>query len=320
MYSYYYQLIFMIVAFYVNYLFLVPRLFFSRKKTRFFIVITVFGLLLLFVSQYLYDVLQFDQLRPAPDNIADAQVLAPVKRFGLHPKLIDNFFLLLLVLGFSSGMAIIQVLRKNEDRQQEIEKARVDSELAFLKNQVSPHFFFNALNNIYALIAIDSNKAQEAVEKLSVLMRYLIYDSNVENVALEKEFRFIRNYIDLMRQRLNAKVKLDVDIRTPQSEAKIPPLLFIPFVENAFKHGISYREKSYISILLKTEANRLFFECRNSVPSVKEQTSEAGGVGIVNIQKRLELLYGKSALLSINKLKGEYSVTLVLPLDNTTDE
>ncbi len=104
----------------------------------------------------------------------------------MHPKLVDNFFLLLVVLGFSSGMAIIQQLRKNETKQKEIEKVRVDSELAFLKNQISPHFFFNSLNNIYALIAIDSSKAQKSVEKLSGLMRYLIYDSDIKKVELKK--------------------------------------------------------------------------------------------------------------------------------------
>ena len=111
----------------------------------------------------------------------------PRSRFGLHPKIIDNFLLLLVVLGFSSGMAIIQRFRKDDIKQKEVEKARVDSELAFLRNQISPHFFFNALNNIYALIDVDGEKAQKAVEELSVLMRYLIYDSNIEAVELQKE-------------------------------------------------------------------------------------------------------------------------------------
>lgn len=312
MYSYYYQLLFMIVAFYINYLVIVPRFFFS-KRIYFFAVIFIFTILLLAISQYFYDVLQFDNLRP--DNNIIGRDVRPRVKFGLHPKLVDNFFLLLLVLGFSSGMAIIQHLRKSETKQKEIEKARLDSELAFLKNQISPHFFFNSLNNIYALIDIDGDQAQKAVEKLSVLMRYLIYDSNTETVELQKEFDFTSKYIELMQQRLSSKVKLDVNIDNKLPDVKIPPLLFIPFVENAFKHGISYREKSFISILLKTENSNVVFECKNSNPNAKETEDKKGGVGIVNIKKRLDLIYGNSFQLKIENTSEEYLVRLIVPLE-----
>ncbi|MDY6800567.1 MAG: histidine kinase [Bacteroidota bacterium] len=313
MYSYYYQLLFMIVAFYVNYLFIVPRFFFSKKRVYFFVVIFLFAILILTVSRYLYDVLEFDNLRP-DGNIIN-QNTRPRGKFGFHPKLVDNFFLLILVLGFSSGMAIIQHLRKNESKQKEIEKARVDSELAFLKNQISPHFFFNSLNNIYALIAVDGDKAQKAVEKLSVLMRYLIYDSNTETVEIQKEFDFTSKYIELMQQRLSSKIKLNVNIDNKLPDVKIPPLLFIPFVENAFKHGISYRESSFISILLKIENNNVVFECNNSNPRVKENEVIKGGVGIDNIKKRLDLLYGNSFQLKIENTTEEYFVRLTVPLE-----
>lgn len=312
MYSYYYQLLFMIVAFYVNYLVIVPRFFFSKRRIYFFAVIFLFAVLLLVTSQYLYDVLQLDSLRP--ENLVLGRNIRPRSRFGLHPKLVDNFILLLVVLGFSSGMAIIQHLRKNETKQKEIEKARVDSELAFLRNQISPHFFFNSLNNIYALIAVDGDKAQKAVEKLSVLMRYLIYESNVETVELQKEFDFTLKYIELMQQRLSSKIKLDVDIDNNLPDIKIPPLLFIPFVENAFKHGISYREKSFISILLKTDMNNVVFECKNSIPKTNKPQKKNGGLGIDNIKKRLELIYGNSFELKISNANEEYLVHLTVPL------
>lgn len=313
MYSYYYQLVFMIVAFYVNYLVIVPRFFFEKRKLYFFAVIFLFGLFLLIVSQYFYNLIQFDSLRP--ENIVNGRYMPPKRTFGLHPKLVDNFFLMLLVLGFSSGMAIIQQLRKNEIKQREIEKAHVDSELAFLKNQISPHFFFNSLNNIYALIAIDSDKAQKAVEKLSVLMRYLIYDSDIDTVELQNEFDFTRNYIELMRHRLSSKIKLEVSIDNNLPNIKIPPLLFIPFVENAFKHGISYREDSFISISLKTEQDKVVFKCSNSIPTTNEAKNEKGGVGIVNIKKRLDLIYGNSAKLMISDTNKEYLVHLTVPLE-----
>lgn len=312
MYSYYYQLIFMVVAFYVNYLVIVPRFFFSKRRMYFFAVIFLFAILLLATSQYLYNVLQFDNLRPDANIVGGTA--PPRSRFGLHPKLIDNFFLLLLVLGFSSGMAIVQRLRKNETKQKEIEKARVDSELAFLKNQISPHFFFNSLNNIYALIAIDGDKAQQAVEKLSVLMRYLIYDSNVKTVELQKEFEFTQNYIDLMEQRLTSKVKLEVNIQKELPNVEIPPLLFIPFVENAFKHGISYRENSFISIALKLENDQVIFTCKNSIPQQPKESANKGGFGIENIKKRLDLIYGENVQLNMHDNGSEYLVHLIIPL------
>ena len=314
MYSYYYQLLFMIVAFYVNYLVIVPRFFFSKKRIYFFAVIFLFTILLLAISQYLYDSLQFDTLRP--DNNIVGRNIRPRGKLGIHPKLIDNFFLLILVLGFSSGMAIIQHLRKSETKQKEIEKARVDSELAFLKNQISPHFFFNSLNNIYALIAINGDKAQKAVEKLSILMRYLIYDSNYEKVELQKEFDFTSKYIELMQQRLSSKVKLNINIDNKLPDVKIPPLLFIPFVENAFKHGISYRENSFVSIVLKTENGHVVFECKNNIPTANEtKEDKKGGLGIDNIKKRLDLIYDNSYKLKIDQDIKEYNVRLVVPLE-----
>lgn len=313
-YSYYYQLLFMIVAFYVNYLVIVPRFFFNKRRIYFFGVILLFAIILLIISQYLYNLLEFDSLKP--EVFVEGRKVNQPRPLGLHPKLIDNFFLMIVVLGFSTGMAIIQQLRKNETKQKEIEKVRLDSELAFLKNQISPHFFFNSLNNIYALIAIDSTKAQKSVEKLSGLMRYLIYDSDIKMVDLKKEFEFIRNYIDLMQQRLNSKINLEVNINDKLPDAQIPPLLFIPFVENAFKHGISYRENSSISISLKAELNKVVFQCVNSIPeNKKEVKQEKGGIGIVNIKKRLDLIYSDLAELKIVENKSEYNVRLTIPLD-----
>ena len=312
MYSYYYQLGFTIVAFYINYLVIVPQFFFSKRKVYFFGVILLFGVLLLIASQYFYDLIQFDSLRP-PITL-EGRNLPPKRTLGLHPKLIDNFFLLILVLGFSSGMAIIQQLRKNETKQKEIEKARVDSELAFLKNQISPHFFFNSLNNIYALIALDSDKAQKAVEKLSILMRYLIYESNVKTVELQKEFEFTQSYIDLMEQRLTSKVKLDINIQQVLPKVEIPPLIFIPFVENAFKHGVSYRENSFISINLSMENDKVIFVCKNSIPQQQKDPGKVGGIGITNVNTRLRLIYGEEAQLNIHNDGLEYAVHLTIPL------
>ncbi len=312
--SYYFQLGFMIMAFYVNYLIITPRYFFEKKKVVFFLIILLFAILLLSTSQYLYNFLEIDKLRPKRLN-ADVDLIK-AKRFGLHPKLVDNFFLMLIVLGFSTGMANIQRFKNIKEEQKEIEKHRLNTELAFLKNQISPHFFFNSLNNIYALIAINAEEAQKSVEKLSGLMRYLIYDSDIKTVELKKEFDFMQNYIDLMRQRLTSKVKLSVDIQKDVPQIEIPPLIFIPFVENSFKHGISYRSESFVTISLKAEGDRLLFKCENSIPENGDVNSkDKGGLGIVNIKRRLNLLYGDKAQLTQTNNGKIYSIDLNIPLN-----
>jgi len=151
-------------------------------------------------------------------------------------------------------------------------------------------------------------------------MRYLIYDSNIDTIELQKEFDFTLKYIELMQMRLSSKVKLDINISDKIPEGQISPLLFIPFIENAFKHGISYRENSFISILLKTERTNVVFECRNSVPSTSEQKDNKGGVGIANIQKRLDLIYGNSFKLDISKNDSEYHIKLIIPFKNEVIE
>lgn len=318
-YRYYHQLFFMIAAFYVNYLIFVPRLFLSGKRIRFVLTATMFSIFLLLSSQVLSNT--FNLNKPPRLNRDDKNRFSENRRddsylFGLHPRLFDDALSILLVLGFSTGMGVIRRLRKEENEQKELEKANVETELAFLKNQINPHFFFNSLNNIYALIAVNGDEAQKAVEKLSGLMRYLIYESDVETVQLKKEFEFTRNYIDLMKQRLTSKVKFTAEIQQDLPNIEMPPLIFIPFVENAFKHGISYREVSFINISLHVTDEQIFFSCKNSVPTKpKQDETKNGGVGIANIQKRLQLLYGKTAQLIQTEEKNQFVVELVLPLE-----
>lgn len=316
-YHYYYQLVFMVVAFYTNYLILVPRLFFS-KRIHYFSTLLLFAILVLVTLQLSTGWLSLDQM--GPEGQMSSIDIRPKSMLGLHPQVVDSMFLLIVVLGFSTGMAIIQQLRLREAKQNAIEKARVDSELAFLKNQISPHFFFNSLNNIYALIEIDAEKAQRVLEELSKLMRYLIYDSNIDKIELKKDVEFTRNYIALMRQRVSKKVDLDVHIDKDIPPVKVPPLLFIPFIENAFKHGISYREKSYIHIKLTFQHETVVLQCSNSIQSNSDQEQHSGGVGIENIKKRLNLLYNTSHELIFSDKDGEFSVHLKIPLGRKQHE
>lgn len=323
---YFFQLIFAVLAFYGNYLLLVPRYFFSGKKSRFFITLFIFALSIFVLFQILTQQLGLNgqpHIPPYPERhlrTAPPPMHLPATQKALvHPRLFDDAVFIIMILGFSTGMGILQRLRRDKNLQKEMDKAHIETELAFLKNQINPHFFFNSLNNIYALIAIDSKAAQKSIEKLSGLMRYLIYDSNVKTVKLTKEFEFCRNYIDLMKQRLTSKVKLSVNIQQEIPDIEIPPLVFIPFIENAFKHGVSYRGDSFISITLIVHRDTIRFSCKNSIPKFNQKEKhEKGGMGILNIRKRLELLYGANAQLIQHKTNDIYHIELTLPREYTT--
>lgn len=317
-YRYYFHFIFLMIAFYVNYLIFIPRFFFSKKRIKFSLSLLLLSLALLSTSQYLST--QLDFLKPPkekPNKISYSKPADTVNnKFWLHPQMLENALLLLLVFGFSTGMGVLQKWKKDEELQKELYKANVETELAFLKNQINPHFFFNSLNNIYALVAIDGERAQKAIEELSGLMRYLIYESNIELVPLKKEFEFSRNYIALMQQRLSAKVKMTVNIQENLPDREVPPLLFISLIENAFKHGISYRGNSFIEISLQMIGDNILFKCKNSIPEISDQKiTKPGGMGISNIKKRLELLYGNQDLLKISALDNVFKVELEIPTE-----
>ncbi|MGE5418874.1 MAG: sensor histidine kinase, partial [Chloroflexota bacterium] len=207
------------------------------------------------------------------------------------------------------GLRLLERQSKIEKMQEEMEKAKLNAELAFLKNQISPHFFFNTLNNIYSLIGINAEDSQKAVLKLSKLMRYLLYESEHGNTKLSNEIDFMRNYIDLMKLRMSDKVSLKVNFPDTYDDVSIPPLLFIPFIENSFKHGISYRNNSFIDIVLFATDGKIDFRCTNSIVAGHTEDDQPG-IGLENIRKRLNLLFPGSHTLTINRGNDEFEVIL----------
>lgn len=161
-----------------------------------------------------------------------------------------------------------------------------------LRNQLNPHFLLNTLNNIYALIAFDSEKAQQAIQELSKLLRYVLYENQQMFVPLYKEVDFIKNYIELMRIRVSAQVSIETRFSIqPDSQTPIAPLVFISLIENAFKHGISPTEPSFIQIEVKEEANRITCTIRNSNYPKTTADKSGSGIGLEQVNKRLELVY-----------------------------
>lgn len=234
-----------------------------------------------------------------------------------HPvfQFINTFLISLLVAGFNTAIATTNRWITEEQARKEAEKEHIKSELAFLQNQISPHFFMNTLNNIHALIDTDREMAQDSILKLSALMRYLLYESGRGTTTLRKEADFLRSYVNLMQLRFDEGVKITLDLPEEINDIVIPPLLFISFIENAFKHGISYREPSSVTFRIRQFPGRLEFMSVNTIPSFSADDSQKqGGIGLVNIRKRLVLLYGDKFKLDIEKNSKEFRVDLVIPV------
>ena len=201
------------------------------------------------------------------------------------------FLLNLAMIAAALGIRHFMRIRRIRQQLQEEQARRTEAELAWLKNQINPHFLFNTLNNISSLAAIDGEATQEAVAQLSDLLRYAMYETNKPSVPLQGEVDFMRNYIALMKLRVgrNTVVQTQFELSNPQQE--VAPLLFISIIENAFKHGVSSNKPSYIVLQLKQQEKELCFECRNSYYPKTAADHSGNGIGIENTRRRLELLY-----------------------------
>lgn len=253
---------------------------------------------------------------PPPKPRGDKPRKDPQLAFGGKDSV--AFIIVCLLLGLNIGAKYYFKSSDDRKRLRELERDNLHTQLAYLKYQINPHFFMNTLNNIHALVLIDPEQANRMIETLSRLMRYVLYDGNRSLTQLQKEMTFARNYIDLMRIRYTDSVKITVDFPDSVPDVGVPPLLFATFIENAFKHGISYERKSFIEVSVKTDSKHIIFSCRNS--STPEAEDKHGGVGMSNVCKRLDLIYGKRYKLNIATKPDEYAVTLTLPTDTPTIE
>ena len=229
--------------------------------------------------------------------------------------------ILILLLGMNLGIKHYFKTRENQQKLADLEKENLAQQLEYLKYQINPHFLMNTLNNIHTLIEIDQEKAQEAVIQLSKILRYVLYDSNKKWVLMSQEVAFMENYVKLMRMRYTDRLRFTVSSPDQGTGVLIPPMLFISFVENAFKHGVSYREESFIEIIGKRYKNksgeeRLLWTCRNSKHQRQESTAipRQGGVGLTNVRQRLDLIFNDRYTLDIREQDDTYEVILDIPL------
>ena len=220
------------------------------------------------------------------------------------------------VVSFVTAIKItIEWLRENQ-RATSLEKEQLETELRFLRAQISPHFFFNTLNNIYALTIIKSDKAPEIILRLSNLMRYLLYQTKGRKHCLNKEIECIQNYLELEKIRYDEQVSVNLEIEGNTDDKKVPPMLLISFIENCFKHGASKNlEKTFINILFRVKDDEIHFKATNTLAGNANITSpNEGGIGLSNVKKRLELGYPKGSYELKNYIENqEYIVTLKIP-------
>ncbi len=290
-----------LIPFYVNYLFLIPKLLSKLKYMQFIIAEVI--LLAAGIGIKILQANMLDWYFSADDFfISDMMQYLPYYSANI-------FFFMILSIGAKFSFDWF----RNQKIREEIEKEKAESELAMLKYQISPHFLFNTLNNIYSLVQRKSPKAGDAVLKLSELMRYFLKDENGKHkISMEKEIEYINNFIDLQRMRLDNPGIVSFSTAGNFKDKKIEPMLLIPFIENAFKHGKINDEAAKIQIGLLCKDNTIDFMIVNGKRS--SQTEKTQGIGIKNTKRRLELLYPGKYSLEIDDNEKEYRVQLSVEL------
>lgn len=295
---------FLMMIVYTNYVYLIPS---YLSKNRFISYI----LLLLFtaaIAMPLEIVCMYWNIS-GNDNI-DVQIELLKKQYG-------HFILLFAILCLSTVIKITKEWVLHRAVQKDLENKNLQSELSFLKSQINPHFLFNTLNSLYALTLKKSDKAPEIVLRLSEMMRYMLYKSNEKRVPLEQEINYIQNYLALERTRYGDKARIEFECTgDPPSSYTIAPLLFITFMENSFKHGLSQSiTQGFVECLLYIEDNTIDFTIQNSKTTEKDERYFQGGIGLTNVKRRLELLYPNKYELDIHETDEIYLVNLKLDLN-----
>jgi len=282
-----------VIIFYLNYLLLVPLLLLKKKKLAYlFSVIS-----LLSVSYYI-----FKLLLPTPGFTPGFIRNAPI---------INVFTIILIIIGLTIRMYEEWII--NDNTKKEIEAQKNLSELEVLKNQLNPHFLFNSLNSIYSLTVKKSNDAPEAVITLSELMRYMLYEATNDFVPLQQEIDYIKNYIKLQRLRIANNENVKINIHGTISTQKIRPLLFISYIENAFKYGTDFKGNTEIKINISVKKNDLQFSCKNLIGNIDKKSNKLG-IGMQNTKERLSLLYPKKHNLTIKEDNNDFIIKLNLNL------
>lgn len=296
------------LLFYLNYFILIKH-FLLKKRIFLYVIISLSAVFFInYIVLNLFTISPFDQL---PAEVR-ARLELPFQKFlkYIAPSIISVMFFLL------GGMvAIIKNYYLREEKNKLIEYQKVDTELKFLKTQINPHFLFNSLNSIYALVKNHSKDAPEAVIVLSNMMRYMIYECSKPKVPLKKEIEFLDSYVYLQQLRISDKEKVLYLVDGSIKETTISPLLLVHFIENAFKYGINTIGSTDILIHLNIQNNTLKLIVENEISNRRIESEEHSGIGLTNTRNRLELLYPNAHKLTISQKDNRYYVNLEIKLE-----
>ncbi len=290
--------LFWVATFYLNTQFLIPSVLY-RKNVLVYLMLNL-GLLagILLINRLVFEVLVFESSYS-------------INKALLHNALPYLFFVLIAV-AFRTVNDRLELERRAKERESE----NLKTELSFLRSQISPHFLFNVLNNIVALVRLKSEELEPTILKLSSLMQYMLYETDEDKALLKSEVDYLRNYIDLQKLRFGKRLSINFDVDLMEDWHTIEPMLLIPFVENAFKHGTGMLEDPVIDISLQALDNRLIFTVKNKYLDEDKAKDKVSGIGLTNVKRRLQLLYGNNHELKIDKSDGWFTVSLKLTFEN----
>jgi sensor histidine kinase YesM len=295
-------LIFSASLFYLNYFYLIRKFLFTSKVWQFLGINAAIIILLLFGFEWFKEIFDLSSIKSGPHK--------PFKIFFYFRIFISY----LLPLGVSVAIKSTQRFLESEIERKNRENDRLRNELNYLHYQIQPHFFFNSLNSVYALINENPDQAQKALHKLSKLMRYVLYDGSQANIGIDKEIEFIKNYIELMQVRQGHSLNIKTTFPNPIPSIEIEPLLLIPLVENAFKHSVFPGKESIIDVKLTINSEQLVFEVLNSNHPKNASDRSGSGIGLQNLTKRLNHLYPNKYKLTISERDDFFIAQLTLNL------
>ncbi|MEQ8472164.1 MAG: sensor histidine kinase [Marinoscillum sp.] len=296
-------------AYFSNSLVFVPRLLLNNRIILYALIIIGSSALILIGMRAVEHGLNLPRLMHEIFKPDQPYVLKSWFRFDF-----PGLLMTLLAFGVSTSIVLVRKDQRDTLVRKELEKEKVSTELSFLKAQINPHFFFNTLNNIYALTSLNVTTAQKAIHMLSAMMRYVLYDSRKELTTISQEIKFVENYIELMKLRLPEKVTINFVKPVDAPQELIAPMLLLPYVENAFKHGISSQTPSVIDVEITQQNSMLHMLVRNRIYESNGLKLEGSGIGMSNTQRRLDLIYPNKHKVEISQENGDYIVSFEIDL------
>ena len=301
-----------VIVIYTNVEILIPKLFFAKKQIPYLIAGTALVALVTFLDEW--DATPWEQYFTKT---------APPRRAGSRPsggpwhfiRTVSYFMPYLTAFASSALIEIASYANQKDKEAADFRSEKLESEMKFLKSQFNPHFLFNALNNIYTLSIIKSEKTPDNLLKLSGILRYMLYDCKADRVTLGKEITYLKHFIDLHLLKDSRGMNVEVDLDESRPDVQVAPLLFVPFIENAFKHSrVEDLENGWIKIKLEAKEDDLVFTVKNGLPKEEFTKDKIGGIGLENVRRQLELMYPNEHELDIQQTDHQFSVYLKLKI------